>query len=233
MSVSGCCCCYVTSVMSDSVWPHRRQPTRLPRPWDSPGKNTGVGCHFLLQCMKVKSESEVAQSCPTLLDPMDCSLPGCSIHGIFQARVLEWGAIAFSGQFQEPLFNNARYVHHVFHPPSAKHFLMLWYKSLWCNYYFFFSHLTRKWFFACPVEVHILPFLFCFPEYSSTTEPCCCLQKERQLWQRQPGWWMEFNLCNIHVGRVLWVNQHGSTSPLPSHNMFHLAAPVPSEKLGT
>ena len=82
--------------MSDSVRPHRRQPTRLPRPWDSPGKNTGVGFHFLLQCMKVKSESEVAQSRPTLSDPMDCSLPGFSIHVIFQAKVLEWGAIAFS-----------------------------------------------------------------------------------------------------------------------------------------
>ena len=70
-------------------------PTRLPCPWDSQGKNTGVGCHFLLQCMKVKSESEVAQLCP-LSDPMDCSPPGSSIHGIFQARVLEWGAIAFS-----------------------------------------------------------------------------------------------------------------------------------------
>ena len=68
--------------MSDSVWPHRWQPTRLPCPWDSPGKNTGVGCHFLLQCMKVKSESEVAQSCPTPSDPMDCSLPGSSVHGI-------------------------------------------------------------------------------------------------------------------------------------------------------
>ena len=66
------------------------------RPWDSPGKNTGVGCHFLLQCMKVKSESEVAQSCPTLSDSMDCSLPGSSVNGIFHARVLEWGAIAFS-----------------------------------------------------------------------------------------------------------------------------------------
>ena len=85
-----------TSVVSDSVRPHRWQPTRLPRPWDSPGKNTGVGCHFLLQCMKLKSESEVAQSCPTLSDPMDSCLPGSSIHGIFQARVLEWGAIAFS-----------------------------------------------------------------------------------------------------------------------------------------
>ena len=76
--------------------PEMGQPTRLPRPWDSPGKNTGVGCHFLLQCMKGKSESEVAQSCPTLSDPMDCSLPGSSVCGIFQARVLEWGAIAFS-----------------------------------------------------------------------------------------------------------------------------------------
>ena len=76
--------------------PHRWQPSSLPHPWDPPGKNTGVGCHFLLQCMKVKSESEVAQSCPTLSNLMDCSLPGSSIHGIFQARVLEWGAIAFS-----------------------------------------------------------------------------------------------------------------------------------------
>ena len=82
--------------MSDSVQPHRWQPTRLPSPWDSPGKNTGVGCHFLLQCMKVKSESEVAQSCPTLSNTMDCSLPASSIHEIVQARVLEWVAIAFS-----------------------------------------------------------------------------------------------------------------------------------------
>ena len=90
----GCCC--VASVVSDSVRPHRWQPTRLPGPWDSPGRNTGVGCHCLLQCRKVKSESEVAQSSPTLRDPMDCSLPGSSIHGISQARVLEWVAIAFS-----------------------------------------------------------------------------------------------------------------------------------------
>ena len=82
--------------MSDSVRPQRRQPTRLPRPWDSPGKNTGVGCHFLLQCMKVKSEREVTQSCPTLSNPMDCSLLGSSIHVIFRATVLEWGAIALS-----------------------------------------------------------------------------------------------------------------------------------------
>ena len=75
---------------------HRRQPTRLPIPWGSQGKNSGVGCHFLLQCMKVKTESEVTRSCPTLSGPMDCSLPGSSVHGIFQARVLEWGAIAIS-----------------------------------------------------------------------------------------------------------------------------------------
>ena len=105
-----CCCCYVTPVASDSVRPHRRQPTRLPRPWDSPGKNTGVGCHFLLQCMKVKIQSEVAQSCPTLCNPMDRSLPGSSVHGIFQARVLEWGAIAFSIIFTECLSNSNKFI---------------------------------------------------------------------------------------------------------------------------
>ena len=94
-----CCCCCVASVMSNSVRPHGLQPTRLLHPWDSPGKNTGVGCHFLLQCMKVESESEVAQSCLTLSDPIDCSLPGSSIHGIFRATVLEWGAIAFSHRY--------------------------------------------------------------------------------------------------------------------------------------
>ena len=83
----------VASVVSDSVRPHRQQPTKLPCLWDSPGKNPGVGCHFLLQCMKVKRESEVTHSCPTLSDRMDCSLPDPFIRGIFQARVLEWGAI--------------------------------------------------------------------------------------------------------------------------------------------
>ena len=92
-----CCCCgCVASVVSNSVRPHKQQPTSLPHSWDSPGKNTGVGCHFLLQCMKVKSESEVIQLCPALRNPMDCSLAGSSVHGIFQAKVLEWGAIAFS-----------------------------------------------------------------------------------------------------------------------------------------
>ena len=99
-----CCCCWVASVVSNSVWPHRQQPTRLPHPWDSQGKNTRVGCHFLLQCMKGKSESEVIQSCPTPQDPMDCSPPGSSVHGIFQARVLEWGAIAFSTRSNGSLY---------------------------------------------------------------------------------------------------------------------------------
>ena len=93
--------------MSDFVRPHRQQPTRLPRPWDSPGENTGVGCHFLLQCMQVKSESQVAQSCPTLSDPMDCSPSGSSIHGIFQARVQKWVAI-------EHVLNTITIFHHHF-----------------------------------------------------------------------------------------------------------------------
>ena len=91
------CCCYC-SVMLDSVRPHRWQPNRLFCPWDSPGKNTGVGCHFLLQGTKVKNESQVAQSCLTLSDSMDSSLPGSSVLGILLARVLEWVAIAFSEQ---------------------------------------------------------------------------------------------------------------------------------------
>ena len=97
-----CCCCLVASVVSDSVQPHRRLPTRLPCPGDSPGKNTGMGCHFLLQCRKVKSESKVAQSCPTPSDPMDCRLPGSSVHGICQARILErkWSRSVVSDSLQ-------------------------------------------------------------------------------------------------------------------------------------
>ena len=94
---------------------HRWQPTRLPGPWDSPGKNTGVGCHFLLQCMKVKSESEVAQSCPTLSDPMNCSPPGSSVHGIFQARVLEWGAIAHHNSKVSILWHSAFFMVQLSH----------------------------------------------------------------------------------------------------------------------
>ena len=90
-----CCCCWVTSVVSDSVRPHRRQPTRLPRPWDSPGKNTGAGCHFLFQCMKLKSESEDAQSCPILSNSFQAP-PSMGFSR--QEYWKEWGAIAFSGR---------------------------------------------------------------------------------------------------------------------------------------
>ena len=118
--------------MSDSVRPHRWQPTRLPHRWDSPGKNTGVGCHFLLQCMKGKSQSEVAQSRPTLSDPMDRSPPGSSVHGIFQAGVLEWGAFAFSNRVMFSSVSDAQRRQPLalwrgcwFAPPTANQALLL------------------------------------------------------------------------------------------------------------
>ena len=109
--------CYAKSLQScPTLRPHRRQPTRLLHPWDSPGKNTGVGCHFLLQCMKVKRESEIAQSCPTPSDPMDCSPPGSSIHGIFQASVLEWGVIAFSEKYMQYAAKSILFLGHIWDP---------------------------------------------------------------------------------------------------------------------
>ena len=139
-----CCCCQVALVVSDSVRPHRRQPTRLPRPWDSPGKNTGVGCHFLLQCMKVESESEVAQSCPTLRDPMDCSPPGSSVHGIFQARALEWGAIALALFYSTMGFSPFCFIYHF--PGTCIHLFSFFHMSeldwIWKVIWF---HLTMLW----------------------------------------------------------------------------------------
>ena len=120
--------------MSDSVWPLRRQPTSLPCPWDSPGKNTGVGCHFLLQCVKVKSQSEVAQSCPTLIDPMDCSLSASSVHGIFQARVLEWGALG------QPIFP----------------YCLKWYLLRHLNYFVTFSILSIVWMHQFYLSIYLL-----------------------------------------------------------------------------
>ena len=123
--------------MSDSVRPHRQQPTRLLCPWDSPGKNTGEDCHFLLQCMKVKSESEVAQSCPTLSDPLDFRLPGFFINGIFQASVLEWGVIAFSQELtkQTNFFLSQLVKCHDGEKIKAYILLGLWKRNLCAVYY--------------------------------------------------------------------------------------------------
>ena len=124
--------------MSDSVRPHRWQATRLPRPWDSPSKNTGVGCHFLLQCVKVKSESEVAQSCPALHDPMDCSLPGSSVHGIFHPRVLEWSVIPFSERLSiECTKNYLQGVSRITFLLSQKR------KEKWTHFYLVYSYSFR------------------------------------------------------------------------------------------
>ena len=132
--------------------PHRRQLTRLPCPWDSPGKNTGVGCHFLLQCVKVKSDSEVTQSCPTLSDPMDCSPPGSSIHGTFQARVLEWGAIAFSGKAGLVVLNSLSFCLSVklLISPSYLNEILTGYSNLGCRFSSFitlsmFCHSLLAW----------------------------------------------------------------------------------------
>ena len=131
--------------MSDSVRPHRWQPTRLPRPWDSPGKNTGVGCHFLLQCMKVKNESEVAQAYPTLSDPMVCSLPGSSIHGIFQARVLEWVPL--------PSPEEAAIMIQLFTEMKRQNSVHIIFLSSFIETYLFYSHKSsyRQSFLLCPL----------------------------------------------------------------------------------
>ena len=149
--------------MFDSVRPQRRQPTRLPRPWDSPGKNTGVGCHFLLQCMKVKSESEVAQSRPTPSDPMDCSLPGSSIHGIFQARVLEWGAIAFSKLVSIYIYT---YIHI---------YIYIWHNII------IYIYISRYVLVCSLVHMHVFLSSVCWkgsaalkqPHFSSNKQPQC------------------------------------------------------------
>ena len=130
--------------------PHRRQPTRLPGPWDSPGKNTGVGCHFLLKCMKVKSESEVAQSCPTPSDPMDCSLPGSSVRGIFQARVLEWGAIAFSPNNNQ-ITQTGHSISVIFFPGWTN-------KICWLKFAFCFSLYYKMYFLPFSNEIVIKSF---------------------------------------------------------------------------
>ena len=139
-----CCCYWVASVVSDSVRPHRRQPTRLHCRWGSPGKNTGVGCYFLLQCMKVKSESEVAQSCPTPSDPMDCSLPGSSILGIFQARVLVWVAIAFSRKL-------LLLPHNMTVKTNFYCLFCLVFADFWCNYKYLLKQEEKDKLYIGPI----------------------------------------------------------------------------------
>ena len=155
--------------MSDSVRPHRRQPTRLPHPWGSPVKNTGVGCHFLLQCMKVKSEREITQSCPTL--SMDCSLPGSSVHGIFQARVLGWGAIAFSITY----INRCSYIivciwywvlyHLLLWIPLSFCNALLWFLLYFKVYFVWYEYSYPHFFlfpFAWNIFYHPLTFSLCY-----------------------------------------------------------------------
>ena len=170
--------------MSDSVQPHRRQPTKLCHPWDSPAKNNGVGCHFLLQCMKVKSESEVAQLRPTLCNPMDCSLPGSSVHGIFLARVLEWVAIAFSNVW---IWANVKHLRCFF---TLNPIICLFY-----HHFFFilkFTHsrqhflIVQKKIFSkisVVIEVYfILPFC---PEEETVT---ICYLKKKEYWSKRLNW---------------------------------------------
>ena len=138
--------------------PHRRQLTRLHRPWDSPGKNTGVGCHFLLQCMKVKSESEFAPSCPTLCDPTDCSPPDSFVHGIFQARVLEWGAIAFSDSGPGWCSNTQAHFWKELIKTSLSQSISLTLASHLYPYHFLSSQHSKAWIFPNFV-VYFPPFL--------------------------------------------------------------------------
>ena len=140
--------------MSDSVQPHRWQPTRLLCPWDSPGKSTGVRCHFLLQCSKVKSESEVTQSCPTLSDPVDCSPPGYSVYGISQARVLEWVAIAFSrnNQYIPITLHSSKALKYHSHLSSLQNYGG--YET--CCYILLFNALIKKHIYCSTINLFVI-----------------------------------------------------------------------------
>ena len=162
--------------MSNSVQPHMWQPTMLLHPWDSPGKNTVVGCHFLLLCIKVKSESEVTQSCLTLPNPMDCSLPGSSVHGIFQARVLEWVAIAFSKIYWVTLYQVFYFTDLLnIYFPVLPHFvlwsfgLIIW-SLITCNIYFLGQHGSKRLLLQIICVVFLLCFAFAHGFLTSSSE---------------------------------------------------------------
>ena len=185
---SCCCCCKVTSVMSNSVQPHRRQPTRLPYPWDSPGKNTGVGCHFLLQCMKVKSENEVVQSCPTLSDPMDCSLTSSSIHWIFQARVLEWVVISFS----------------VWNPSCSL-------KKKDYTFEYVLCVIQCGWHFSRPCLISLPQVSFCPFQYTNGKLKLKIVKKRKKIKLTQLEWPMQVFL---YTPSLLWAPQKLTYLPL-------------------
>ena len=177
--------------------PHRRQPTRLPRPWDSPGKNTRVGCHCLLQCMKVKSESEVAQSCPTPSDPTDCSLPGSSIHGVFQERVL----IPSNFEATASLFSNIQ-------------------GDLW---YFLFSSCQEQDTY-CFSRSKLKGFSLSFSQFSLVTQSCPTLCNPMDC--STPGFPVQHQLPELVQTHVHWIDDAIQPShPLssPSHPVFNLS----------
>ena len=192
--------------MSDSVRPHGWQPTRLCRPWDSPDKNTGVGCHFLLQCIKVESESEAAQSCPTLRYPMDCSLPGSSVHGIFQARVLEWGAIAFSKESKG----------------ISKTFAPRWYykRRIWkifLTYFLLLSTHSDKFCLLISSSWSLF-FRLLFLEGSLTPGKGTALESESKLaslWRQHSGDSQDTCFRHLLIVGAWRVTQHFSFSLLP------------------
>ena len=174
--------------MSDPVRPHRWQPTRLFHHWDSPGENTGVGCHFRTQCMKVKREREVTQSCPTLHDPMDCSLPGSSVHGIFQARVLGWVAIAFSYSSIITLNVNG------LNGPTKRQRLAEWIQNKTPIYVVYkrpTSNLGTHTYYQATNGIfqrtRTNNFTICM-DIQKTSNSQCNLEKEEWNWRNQPAW---------------------------------------------
>ena len=188
--------------MSDSVQPHRWQPTRLLCPWDSPGKNTGVGCHFLLQCMKVKSESEVAQSCPTLSNPVDCSLPGFSVHRIFQARVL--GGIKTQHRIVTPNLQNF----------LRSHLLCLFWQAFPHPHLFQFDCITAPSVFLYLILlIHLRPHLSLaqppLPSYNSVYLPSYLTTFQPSTWQHR--------ICASWAPSACFPSRRGENIPLECH----------------
>ena len=202
--------------MSDSARPHRWQPTRLPHPWDSPGKNTGVGCHFLLQCMKGKSESEVVQLCPTLRDSMDCSLPGSSIHGIFQARVLEWGAIAYSmRKVYSYKFSERVFIFFFWIYLKYTSYLVIFFD---CRLGFpspFHWHYSYLRVFALHVGLDSNFSLSCIGEGNGNPLQCSCLENPRD----EGAWWAAIHWVAQSQTRLKRLSSSSSSLTYLGHSL--------------